>query len=324
MTMKSPIFSLFAFVLGFATSALGAEKETSESGNLRFARFTEKDTEAKLETVVSRYENEAGAKVELIGAVHIADAEYYDVLNERFKKYDAVLYEMVGGGAKADAPVDKKNALRFFQILYQQMLDLEFQMNGIDYSAGNFVHADMNWAQFSKRMKKKDENLFILMSKAFEHQEEMRAEGKGDGFFDPRGMMEAIYKGDSPDEIKLVVGKQFANMDVLMAGMEQGKGGSVLIGERNKVALKVLSKELKKGKRNLALFYGAAHLPGMDKQLTEKMGFKRTGVEWLVAWNVDKSAMAEEEEAKAAERKKDEFEVRKALPVEVEEKKKAA
>ncbi len=297
---------------------------------MSFARFSENEEVAKLDTVVVRYKDKKGATVDLIGVIHIGDAGYYDALNERFKGYDALLYEMIGGKADDEKAASKKDTLRFFYILYQQMLDLEFQMNGIDYSPGNFVHADMNWAQFQRRMKKKDENLFSSVAKAFEHQEQVRAEGKGDGLVDLQKMMEAIYNGGSAEEIKLEFARQFANMETLMTAMDKGKGGSVIIAERNKVALKVLAREIKKGKKKLALFYGAAHLPGMDERLREKMGFEKVSEEWLTAWDIDKKAIAAAGEEKKPARKKgkkeEKIEIRKAVPVgeDEKEKKKAA
>src|SRR5687767_12127019 len=48
-----------------------------------------------LETSIVRYANDEGDTVDLIGAVHVGDRAYYDLLNERFKNYDALLYEMV-------------------------------------------------------------------------------------------------------------------------------------------------------------------------------------------------------------------------------------
>ncbi len=53
-----------------------------------------------MQTAVVRYTNKAAAgkdpvQVDLIGAVHIADPAYYEKLNERFKHYDVLLYELV-------------------------------------------------------------------------------------------------------------------------------------------------------------------------------------------------------------------------------------
>ena len=39
-------------------------------------------------------------------------------------------------------------------------------------------------------------------------------------------------------------------------------------------------------KKNLAIFYGVAHLKDMDKRLTQDMGFKRTNMDYRVAWDL--------------------------------------
>jgi hypothetical protein len=70
----------------------------------------------------------------------------------------------------------------------------------------------------------------------------------------------------------------------IMAGVESGDG-TVLVGERNRVALEVMDKQIAAGKKRLAIFYGAAHLADMEARLLKK-GFKRTQTEWLKAWNL--------------------------------------
>jgi hypothetical protein len=66
--------------------------------------------------------------------------------------------------------------------------------------------------------------------------------------------------------------------------METEKG-SVIVVERNKVALDVLKKEIARGRKHLGIFYGAAHLTDMEQRLLE-MGFKREKEEWLTAWDL--------------------------------------
>ena len=65
-----------------------------------------------------------------------------------------------------------------------------------------------------------------------------------------------------------------------------GKEGSVILTDRNTVALAVLAKELKAGKKSLAIFYGAAHMPDLEKRMIEKMGFERKGARWVTAWDL--------------------------------------
>jgi len=51
-----------------------------------------------------------------------------------------------------------------------------------------------------------------------------------------------------------------------------------------------MESEMKKGKKNLGIFYGAAHLPDFDKRLIEDYGFKRTTKTWNAAWKIQKAA----------------------------------
>ena len=87
--------------------------------------------------------------------------------------------------------------------------------------------------------------------------------------------------------LKLLFAKQFNKIDDEMSGME-GKDGSVLLTERNKAAMRTLKTAIKSGKRNIAIFYGAGHLKGMDKMLTDEQGFHQVGPPfWRVAWDIE-------------------------------------
>ena len=154
-----------------------------QSESLDFIRFKEYDFNASLETDSAKYINDDGVEVELIGVVHIADKKYYQEFNEQFKKYDSLLYEMVGGDpdkplTKEDLAANKKNPMRFFQLLIGGMMKLDFQLDHIDYTAKNFVHADMTMETFQERQKAKGENLFSLIEKSIEAQEKAGSENK--------------------------------------------------------------------------------------------------------------------------------------------------
>jgi hypothetical protein len=64
-----------------------------------------------------------------------------------------------------------------------------------------------------------------------------------------------------------------------------GPGGSVILTERNKAAVRVLENVLKDGKRDIAIFYGAAHMPDLAERL-KTMGFKPVATEWRMAWDL--------------------------------------
>jgi hypothetical protein len=71
-----------------------------------------------------------------------------------------------------------------------------------------------------------------------------------------------------------------------------GPDGSVILTERNKAAMKVLSDTLAaakdaaaKPKKNIAIFYGAAHMPDMAERLAA-IGFKPVAADWKMAWDL--------------------------------------
>jgi hypothetical protein len=90
--------------------------------------------------------------------------------------------------------------------------------------------------------------------------------------------------GDSSG-LKVAMARQLASADKLVAAMEKEDGGSVIITERNNRALAIFDHEVAKGRRNLGIFYGAAHLSMLEADL-EKRGYHRTGERWLTAWDI--------------------------------------
>ncbi len=63
---------------------------------------------------------------------------------------------------------------------------------------------------------------------------------------------------------------------------------TILISDRNKAALRVFQKELAKGKKKIAIFYGAGHMPDLEKHLTVDFGLKRAKQDWQTAWDLKK------------------------------------
>ena len=100
-------------------------------------------------------------------------------------------------------------------------------------------------------------------------------------------LLRALLSPTRSVELKYLLARQFNEMERLTAGLNNKKG-SVILTDRNKVALKVLKKEMDTGKKKLAIFYGAAHLPDMEKRMIEKMGFERKRTRWVKAWDLPK------------------------------------
>ena len=307
LTKKSGIL----VALGLATFALHAE---DKSASADFVRFREDAKGAQLQTAIISYRNAQGVVVELIGAIHIGDKAYYDTLNQRFTKCEVLLYEMVGepleavehgsaelspndGKAKPrvkpqappedEAPAEQaaRDRMQWLHPLYDTLknaLKLENQMMCIDYTKKNFVHADMTARQFAAMQQKRGEGFLQLWWRSVQAQmAQPEAAPNSPGLIK---ILEILCRPDSPTELKRLMGRMFDQVEKLMSGMET-PDGSVIVTERNKVALGVMQQQIARGRKHLGIFYGAAHLPDMEQRLLA-MGFKREKTEWLTAWDL--------------------------------------
>lgn len=226
--------------------------------------------------------------VDLIGAVHVGEKAYYQKLNKRFADYESVLYELVApegtripkGGPQGvgASPVSA------VQLGMKSMLKLEFQLEHIDYTKKNLVHADMTPDEFSRSMKDRGESVMQIFFRMMGQSMAIQAGNTGKGTTDLKLLM-ALFSKDRNRRMKLLLAEEFESTGGSMYALE-GKEGSTLITERNKKALTVLRKELAMGKKRVAIFYGAGHLSDFEKRLAKEFGLMRSREEWLDAWNL--------------------------------------
>jgi hypothetical protein len=263
----------------------------AEEAKKDYVRYLGDDKAGKLETVLVSMKK-GDIKLDLIGAVHIADKSYYSELTEVFKGYDALLFELVDGqhikdeveGTKHEA--SDKDADPAFKFLRGMMTSLssyfkfQYQTDGINYHTKNFVHADVSLEQFQQMQDEKGESFFTLFQKAIRAQMEVGADKNAE----PKGSQLLLALLGDSSGLKVAMARSLASADSLLDAMG-GEDGTVILSGRNQVALKVLEKETAAGKKNLGIFYGAAHLPDMEARLV-KMGYERTGEKWVTAWNI--------------------------------------
>ncbi|MBW3598390.1 MAG: hypothetical protein KY475_14100, partial [Planctomycetes bacterium] len=126
-----------------------------------------------LETAAVRYHGADGSYVDLVGAVHVADRDYYEQLNRQFRDFDAVLYELVapeGTRIPQGGPEEEnRHPVSQLQGGMKSLLELEHQLEVIDYTRPNLVHADMSPEEFAQSMKDRGESfLQILMMMTME------------------------------------------------------------------------------------------------------------------------------------------------------------
>jgi hypothetical protein len=245
-----------------------------------------------MQTAIVRYMSaKPGAKsvsVDLIGAVHIGDAAYYRRLNEQFKQYDALLYELVapeGTVVPLGRGTSNAHPIGAIQNLAKDVLELDHQLEYVDYTKPNFIHADMSPAEFQKAMADRHESFlqmyFKLMGAAMAEQSKMAAKGESNDL----DLFTALFAKDRARRLKIVLAKQLSEMESLMVSFG-GEEGSAIISERNKKALGVLKTQLAEDKKHIGIFYGAGHLSDMDKHLRADFHLQPVSITWLTAWNL--------------------------------------
>jgi hypothetical protein len=256
-----------------------------------FVRFVKVGDGGHLDTAVTTYEKD-GVKVIFYGAVHIADRAIYQEMNKRFKTCDALLYELVGPEdyrPTKDRESTGFNPIAMLQLGMKQSLGLTFQLDEVDYQPENFVHADMTPEEFQSSMLEHGESLMSIMFDMMvngmqtqrEQQDADEQSGKPEAAFD---LVKAFRSREGQHLMRVTFAAQLEQMEMMAAGGD----GSTLLEGRNEKCLKVLRREIGKGKKRLGIYYGAAHLPHMEQRLVEDMGFKKVAHEWLVAWDCKK------------------------------------
>jgi uncharacterized protein YbaP (TraB family) len=294
----------------WAAPALAADDRPAQQADSQAAETTKKDGDKKddaslfirvrhndggkpvaLETALIQFEIPATEEkparlVDLIGAIHVGEKTYYDDLNTRFAQYDALLYELV---APEDFKIEQGKRLESqsgvgaFQNALKSFLGLEFQLDCVDYSKANFVHADMSPEQFQKTMQERGESFLTYFLRMMGQGMAMQA--KNPSNVSDAELIVALLRRDRA-ALKRVMAEQMSGMEDSLTSIASKDGSSTIITERNKKALEVLRRELDGGKQKVAIFYGAGHLSDMQARLLKDFGAKRTGEQWLTAWDL--------------------------------------
>ncbi len=287
-----PLLAILFVSSGFVRAADVLEPE-------KFVRFIDEKGGGQLETAVVTYKNEAGVELKLVSAIHIGERSYFEGLAKDFDAEDAVLYELVkekgadlpGPAAirrKAEAGEGGGHPIGELQRFLKSTLNLEYQLDIIDYTKKNFVHADMDREAFEKAQAARGESFETMMLQqliAAIRKPAPELAGGDDPEKMLRSLVKVITRPDMERQVKTFLARQVDQMQDAAMGLD-GPGGSVILTERNKAAVKVLKETVKAGKKKVAVFYGAAHMPDLAKRVRE-MGFKPAGpVEWKQAWDL--------------------------------------
>ena len=292
-------FCLLFVIVFVVCSANGSEesgnkkKSASKTPNRSYVRIErdENKTPLALQTAVVQMQGTKGAQrkvqVDLIGAIHVGEKEYYDELNELFEEYDVVLYELVAPEGTVIEKGHKQGVSLDFvagsQSGLQKLLGLTHQLEQIDYTVDNFVHADMNPSEFAKHMEERDESFMKMYFRSIGQGLALQgAPGQSNDF----NLILALFSKDREKKMKAMMAQQFEQMDGLPDVMS-GPEGSTIIHLRNDKALEVLEEQLQdSSNKKIGIFYGAGHFDDMEEKMVERFRFRRKGEVWLDAWNL--------------------------------------
>jgi hypothetical protein len=281
-----------------AASALARPVAAQPPDINKFIRFVpDGNGYGMLELSTVTYRNPDGLSVDLIAAVHIADPSYYAALNDQFRSYDHLLYEMVkpkeppAGATTAPAQQPRRSLawVGGLQRFMQRSLDLQYQLDGIDYKAKNFVHADLDAETFVQMEQAKGESIPGLMLNQMMRQfsrELADPSAADEQTQDSAAFFAALQSDDKPRALKVMLARELASG---LVDLDDGNAAdpSILIAGRNRAAIEVLKQRIAAGDRKLAIFYGAGHLPGMQAILTGELGFVQDGPpRWRIAWDL--------------------------------------
>ncbi len=299
--------ALLVLASSFAPATLWAQAETAEAAKSgpkgeadktrpQFVRVVrdKDDHPQELQTAIVSYtgmKNGVALTVDLVGAIHIGDKKYYDDLNKRFADYESVLYELVAPEGTVVPKGGRKQGgghpIAMLQGGMKSLLELEHQLECIDYTKANFVHADMSPEEFAKSMKDRGEGFvqmfFRMMGQGIANQ------SKDANRSSDTQLLFALFAKDRAHRLKQIMAGQFGDVSGAMSALS-GPDGSAIITERNKKALEVLTLEIEAGKRKVAIFYGAGHLADMEKRLQQDFHLQRSKLRWLTAWDLRQNA----------------------------------
>ena len=326
MPANLPSRSIRCFVLlSLILAALPAGAQQTEAKKIKkreptkFIRVENDEFGAPvaLQTATVKYvlkddEGELLATVALESVVHVADAAYYRGFNRRFEHYDAVLYELIAAPEHAvpnkepepsenPEPNKKPVGVHPTKILQQLMgdsLGFVHQTEAIDYKAENMVHADLSPEEMrAARLQRGDDDIMMLADAVFEMLRKATDDPgdteSDDDIDDVVNLLDLSFLSDPDSGIKLrrMLAKTFDTTSPTHAVLRPTQVRS-LIDDRNERAMEVLQEQIDKGKQHIAFFWGAAHMPDLEKRLILGYGFERENVRWRNAWDLREGAVA--------------------------------
>ncbi|MFG0255402.1 MAG: hypothetical protein ACF787_09970 [Rhodopirellula sp. JB053] len=274
------------------TEAPDQTEELAETEELYVRIQRDKDNDPlAMQTATVRYVGKPGTKyagkiVDLVGVVHIGQAEYYAALKTQLAGYDKVLYELVAPDGTRIRPEDlqkRRSLLASMQTGMKDMLNLEYQLEKIDYMAENFRHADMSPDEFAEDLARRGDSVWKMVARM------MGAGLASQSANSEAGLLLALFSKDRSMMLKRAMAGHLIDIEKVSAGLDDSNGENTLIKGRNRKAFEILKEELDADTQTAAVFYGAGHLPDMADRLINEFEMEPTQTTWLDAWDLTRN-----------------------------------
>ena len=259
-------------LLWFTSILLMSGSELTDSPASDFIRKRTTKESTLLETAITTYQKN-DQKITLIGAIHIAEESYYLDLQKKFATHDLILFEMIGGDTPKALESLKKPNPNHPNYQIAQALQLVEQTQKLNYLAPNFRHADLTYSEYQDLLNESKKTTSLL-DREITIPDDLTTQ--------------LLKKNLETNDLAVAKNRLITIFDQLDNTLAEREAitPSILLTTRNQKALATLKSTLATDKpKHPALFFGAAHLPHLEKKI-QKMGYKKTKQQWLVAWSV--------------------------------------
>ncbi|KAK9148829.1 hypothetical protein Scep_007586 [Stephania cephalantha] len=191
-TRRNPTFpkplSLYVKACSSSSSIIedGAAEQFLDNNSIadfmRFKRGSRESKGGELQTAVVTFKKKFPwsvlspfFQVDLVSTIHIADKEYFDVLQKELETYDCVLYEMVASreslenrtnlAATKRLKSSRSHGFNIIGCIQRQMaslLTLDFQLDCLSYHGEKWYHADLDYETFKLLQHERGESFFTF------------------------------------------------------------------------------------------------------------------------------------------------------------------
>lgn len=225
------------------------------------------------QTAAVRYRMPSSAvEVVLCSVVHVGEQRYFDRLQKLLSRSDLVLYEAVQVG-KDDHPVPATDRWLDPAQALGSLLGLVHQASSLDYTAGNFVWADVSLDELLSGGA--GDLLDSLMGSA------PTTAGKALAGSVASLLFSALDPRRARAELARVLAQAFDDLPTLLGS----KLSSSLIDLRNRKVIGVMDERLAQlGQGSLTILFGAGHMPDLDRTLQGR-GWRPVRTTWFTAWS---------------------------------------